>query len=149
MVWHITVWTENNLQLLHNHFKNNRIKNFYYKIFSTPKPYALIFSCNAEKLEEILQYNNSDTVLPPNSRLPNSRSLQIHGFVSISRKLLIHGFRSKILPIHGFVSISRKLLIHGLRSKICSLHNSSALPWSQSKQSWCLLNPWIGRKIVN
>ena len=83
-------------------------KKNYYKIFSTPKPYALIFSCNAEKLEEILQYNNSDTVLPPNSRLPNSRSLQIHGFVSISRKLLIHGFRSKILQIHGFVSISRK-----------------------------------------
>ena len=79
-------------------------KKNYYKIFSTPKPYALIFSCNAEKLEEILQYNNSDTVLPPNSRLPNSRSLQIHGFVSISRKLLIHGFRSKFtifLPIHG------------------------------------------------
>ena len=28
--------------------------------------------------------------------------LLIHGFVPISRKLLIHGFGSKILPIHGF-----------------------------------------------
>ena len=45
------------------------------------------------------------TVLPPNSRPPNSRSSQIHGFVSISRKLLIHGFRSKILPIHGLLFI--------------------------------------------
>ena len=32
------------------------------------------------------------TVLPPNSRPPNSLSSQIHGFISISIKLLIHEF---------------------------------------------------------
>ena len=43
------------------------------------------------------------TVLLPNSRPPNSLSSQIHGFISISIKLLIHGFIRKILLIHGFI----------------------------------------------
>ena len=50
-------------------------KKNYYKIFSTPKPYALIFSCNAEKLEEILQYNNSDTTQMLEKTLPDDASV--------------------------------------------------------------------------
>ena len=45
---------------------------------------------------------NVVSVLPPNSRPPNSLSPQIHGFISISIKLLIHGFIRKILLIHCF-----------------------------------------------
>ena len=37
-------------------------------------------------------------VLLPNSRPPNSLSSQIHGFISVSKKLLIHGFIRKTPP---------------------------------------------------
>ena len=56
-------------------------------------------SCLTDIMKLILYSNEIQTnekkstiVLPPNSRPPNSLSPQIHSFISISKKLLIHGF---------------------------------------------------------
>ena len=78
-------------------------------------------------------------MLPPNSRPPNSLSLQIHahGFISISKKLLIHGY------IRKNSSNSRVFLIilQWIESKIVNYEfmdfKFTEISWSQKM--------WIGR----
>ena len=79
-----------------------------------------------KRVHIILLKRGRGTVLPPNSRPPNSLSSQIHGFISISIKLLIHGFIRKILLIHGFI---RK-------------NPSNSL-------FFLIILQWIGREFVN
>ena len=75
------------------------------------------------------------TVLPPNSRPPNSLSLQIHDFASITWIFLIHGLKKISLPIHW-----RKIRELGVVRP-----QTQFTDFQFTENSWSQ-KTWIGRK---